>query len=322
MRPPRLSQRALGSFRNMATSRRSVGLEPTAAEPDGFDPAHPHAFYGCDYCLAAGDVEADGTALRIKGPSRFSIIGADVDCCPSCFENRVPLEERTKFVKLPEAKAIVVTEPLTAEFSLELNEFSLLELKPPPPPQPEFVVVLLLEDGPLKQQAETVIYELCLRFAFEPFPSHVTIASQFNSYEAADAAARAVATVFRSTDGSRVPLRVGPIAHEASASRCVTASVFPSQAFGDALVAAEAVKRDMKGGTSAAVHAMPHMPLAVVSGGQAVPAESERVAAINASKADALAGLDFAASAIAVWDVSKHLYATPAQWLKRSEAPV
>ena len=171
-------------------------------------------------------------------------------------------------------------------------------------------------DGPLRETVERCITELSARYGVAPFPPHITIASSFSSFGCAEAAARAVAPLFRDGDGSKLTLRLGMLKHDAECFRCVTASAAPSKFFGDATIAAEVVKRNMGGGVSTAVQHAPHMSLlyAEMSAG-------ERVEAVDAVSAiGRVVGETFEAGSIVVMDVTARVDYT--QWMRRAEVRV
>ena len=277
---------------------------------------NPHFVFGCDFCTA---VETDGSAYRIRGPVRYSKPGADVDCCPTCFE-RQPADEQKYFVKLPPDP-----EPPPAA-------------EPPPAPAPAptpaenalYAVALMPADGPMRQKAEDCIQQLCTAASTKPFDPHIMIVTGFRNILAAETAARAAASSFRDADGvRRLTLKIGPLREDAKHFKAVTAAAMPSKLFGDALLSAEAVRRqiDAPGDgdgsyTSARAKAMAigiHNPpcLSLLYspgvGRNAVqvvepPIEAEALsAAVSASNANDLIGMEFEGECCVVLDVSAGL---------------
>ena len=269
--------------------------DPHLVHGDDCDEAeHPHIAYGCDYCTAT---EADGSARRIRGPYRYTVSSDNIDCCPACFEGFEPHEQR-RFTRLPMEEGAPAPAPAAA-----------------PAAEASTYAVWLIPDAELSQKAGGCMRALCSRFGVAPLPIHICLASGFYSFGAAEEAARAAAAIFHPLNGDRLPLRLGPITHEPSAMRCLGALAQPSRAFGDALGAAEAVKKQLQpeAPRSAAVHRMPHLDLLYGDLSEA----DRATAAVEAAR---LVGESFEAAAIEVWDVSKQAeYET---WFKVYDVPV
>ena len=54
------------------------------------DEENPHFAHGCDFCA---ETEDDGSVRRIRGQTRYTIPGENVDCCATCFRTYVSFEE-------------------------------------------------------------------------------------------------------------------------------------------------------------------------------------------------------------------------------------
>ena len=173
-----------------------------------------------------------------------------------------------------------------------------------------------MADSPLLENANKAIRNLSSRFGVAPFPPHITIPSSFSTFSAAEAAARAVAPLFRGADGLKLTLRLGMLKHEAERFRCVTAAAAPSKFFGDATMAAEKVKREMQGGSPTSIQHAPHMSLLYAELSAAERGEAMDVA----SAMERLAGETFEAGSIAIVDVTARPDYT--QWAKLEEFPV
>jgi hypothetical protein len=293
-----------------------------AAADDAVDPDNPWASFGCDYCT---ETEEDGSALRIRGPWRFTVPGRDVDCCPACFQLRVPAAERNTFVRLPPqtecAELPVPPEALSRPTTPgKLYELAAHIAALPRPAAAVYALWVVPADGTLQRLADACILSLCARFKSQPFASHVPLGGGFTTVAAAEAGARAAAAAFRRPDGARLQLRLGAIVHGAAPLQCISAPAKPARVFGEAFTAAERVKREMKAGSVVSLHPGFHMTLLRLAEGTEPPAAAVRAAAAADAGADALAGLEFCAEAIAVWEVSAQR--DYSRWSKVSEVPV
>ena len=285
-----------------------------AADPAAGPAADPHIIFGCDYCPSRGLLEEDGSPLRIRGPVRYTIKDEDVDCCPTCFATIVPTDKRQRFAKVPPDPE-PLPEPAPPPDPEPAPPPPALPARAPPRPPPTYALWLMPARGPTQQAANEAIERLATLHNAAPMVPHVTIVSGFNSFYVAETAARAVAPLFRRDDGQRVALWLGSLAHEEARFRCVTAAVHPSHIFGEAITAAEKVKREHKGGMLAGVHHPPHLSLLYAELDK--PARDDAVRAVVAAS---LVGGSLEPATLAVWDVSARPDHT--QWSKLFEIDV
>lgn len=257
----------------------------------------PHIIYGCDYCT---ETEIDGSPRRIRGPFRYTLANSeDVDCCAACW-SVLPCTEQIRFAKIPSDPAPPPAPPPPVH-------------APAPVPSPQTYALWLIPTyGAARHAADSCIIALSVQFGTEPFRAHVALASGFDSLAAAEAAAHVVAPLFRDAT-----LSLGALSHEVAPLRRVSAAVGPSALFGQALLAAERVKKDRSGGRVAGFLPAPRLPLLCPMH------DVDEADAVRAAEgaAPTLAGSNFAALAVAVMDASAHPDEF-CRWEERAQVPV